>query len=176
MWNRPRSWRHWELEAALRSHRGEPSTKLVTELSERIRTQPLGHSRAWSRLAFAAGLSVFILGTFASFGGLGYAASGATHTYDAVKQVVVKHKLTVAVHSSASAQYPSSPKKVQAHHAVKKPTTPTTPRQPTAVKQSPPPSNTLPNTGLSLLGTFVASIALIGAGIGLRRRERRDGD
>jgi predicted transporter len=34
-------------------------------------------------------------------------------------------------------------------------------------------AETLPFTGVSLLGTFVVSLGLIGAGIFLRRRERR---
>jgi hypothetical protein len=114
---------------------------------------------------------VFILGTFASFGGLGYAASGASGTYDAVKQVVVKHKLTVSIPtSSAVAQYPAKPK--PAPPAPKGPFKP-----PKAPKQQAGAvvgaSSTLPFTGLSLLGTFLVSLALVGVGVALRRRERR---
>src|SRR6266851_3943848 len=98
MWsrgNRPK--RQSELAAALRGHRAEPSADFVDDLSRRLVPERLAPARTWSRLAFAAAVSVFILGTFASFGGLSYAASGATSTYQAVEQVVVKHKLTVSV-------------------------------------------------------------------------------
>jgi hypothetical protein len=48
-----------------------------------------------------------MLGTFAAFGGLGYAASGAKSTYHVVKQAVVKHEVTLSVKkSSAKDQYP----------------------------------------------------------------------
>src|SRR6266849_190164 len=113
MWSRrnpPK--RQSELEAALRSYRAEPSADFVDDLSRGLVPEPLAPPRAWSRLAFAAAVSVFILGTFASFGGLSYAASGAADTYKTVKQVVVKHKLTVSVPtSSAAAQYPHKPLK-----------------------------------------------------------------
>jgi hypothetical protein len=143
----------------------------VDDLSRRLVPDDLPRPHAWSRLAFAAAVSVFILGTFASFGGLSYAASGATSTYDAVKQVVVKHNLKVSIPtSSATAQYPKKPltppsvvapaKKAHKHHAVAG----------AAAAQS----GTLPFTGFSLLATFVLSLALIGAGIALRRRERRN--
>jgi hypothetical protein len=110
-----------------------------------------------------------ILGMFASFGGLGYAASGANTTYSVVKKAVVDHKLSVDVHkSSASAQYPDN--------------TPS---------QEPPASNvagettgsaagavagaqTLPFTGVSLLVTVLLGLALLTTGLILRRRERSD--
>jgi len=153
------------LENSLRAHRAEPSSDFVDGLSDRVRAERFAPRRGWSRAAFAAGLSVFILGTFASLGGLSYAASGATHAYDAVQHAVVTQKLKVSVHSSAAAQYPHSPSKVagaavtktKPHHAVK-----------AAVVQS----GTLPFTGFSLLATFIVSLSLIGGGIALRRRER----
>src|SRR5438876_10759294 len=113
MWSRRNSpKRRSELGAALRKHRAEPSAEFVDDLARRLVAEPLASPRAWSRLAFAAAVSVFILGTFASFGGLSYAASGAADTYKTVKQVVVKHKLTVSVPtSSAAAQYPHKPLK-----------------------------------------------------------------
>src|SRR2546423_9987430 len=108
MWSRRNSpERRSEREAALSSHRPEPSADFVDELSRRLAPEGLPSPRAWSRLVFAAAVSVFILRTFASFRGLSYAASGATSTYKAVEQVVVQHKLTVSVKtSSASCQYP----------------------------------------------------------------------
>jgi hypothetical protein len=151
------------LENSLRAHRAEPSPDFVDGLSDRVRAERFAPRRGWSRAAFAAGLSVFILGTFASLGGLSYAASGATHAYDAVQHAVVTQKLKVSVHSSAAAQYPHAPSKVAAvtkakHHGVKA----------AVVVQS----GTLPFTGFSLLATVIVSFSLIGGGIALRRRER----
>jgi hypothetical protein len=160
-----------ELEAALRELRSEAPPDLVDALARGVAARRARPSRSWSRLAFAAALSVFILGTFASFGGLSYAASGASGTYDVVKQVVVKHKLKVTVPtSSAAAQYPSKPKP-KAKAGPFKP--PKTQKVKPVGAVSPESSSTLPFTGFSLLATFVVSLALIGAGLALRRRERR---
>jgi hypothetical protein len=171
MWSRRNSReRRPELEAALRTHRAEPSADFVDGLSRRLVVRELPQPRTWSRLAFAAAVSVFILGTFASFGGLSYAASGATGTYDAVKQVVVKHKLKVSIPtSSATAQYPHNPTKPQSGVAPAKKTHKHAVAGAAVVQ-----GGTLPFTGVSLLATFVLSLALIGAGIALRRRERRN--
>jgi hypothetical protein len=162
---RSASRREPELEAALRELRSEAPAELVDDVSRRVAGRQSSRSRAWSRPVFAAAVSVFILGTFASFGGLSYAASGATGTYGAVKQVVVKHKLTVHT-SSAAAQYPHKPKKTG---PFKPPKTPKPTGTVAAVQ-----SSTLPFTGFSLLATFLVSLTLIGAGIALRRRERRN--
>jgi hypothetical protein len=160
-----------KLEAALRMRRAEPSAEFVDDLARRLVPERPSPRRAWSQLAFAAAVSVFILGTFASFGGLSYAASGATDTYKAVKQVVVTHKLTVSVHtSSAAAQYPHKPKKPKSVFKPPKPTPPSAVAGVAAV----PSSGTLPFTGFSLLATFLLSLALIGAGVALRRREGRN--
>jgi hypothetical protein len=163
MWSRRRT----GFEDALRRQRAEAPAGFVDELSKKVAGSRPSSGRAWSRLAFASAVSVFILGTFASFGGLSYAASGATGTYTAVHQVVVKHKLKVSVHtSSATGQYPHSPTKKpavlhvkKAHHAV--------------LGTQAVSANTLPFTGVSLLATFLVSLALIGTGVVLRRRERR---
>jgi hypothetical protein len=171
MWRRRNSSeRRSELEAALRSQRAEPSAEFVDDLSRRLVPDDLPQPRAWSRLAFAAAVSVFILGTFASFGGLSYAASGATDTYDAVKQVVVKHKLKVSVPtSSATAQYKKNPLTPPSVVAPAKKT-----HKHAVAGAAAAQSGTLPFTGFSLFATFVLSLALIGAGIALRRRERRN--
>jgi hypothetical protein len=170
MWGRRNSTkRRSELEGALRSHRAEASADFVDDLARRLVPEGIPSPRGWSRLAFAAAVSVFILGTFASFGGLSYAASGATGTYDAVKQVVVKHKLAVSVKtSSASAQYPHKPLKPPTVVAPAKVS-----HKPSTAGVAAVQSNTLPFTGFSLLATFVLSLAFIGAGMALRRRERR---
>jgi hypothetical protein len=140
----------------------------VDDLASKVAANPQPRGRAWSRLAFASAISVFVLGTFASFGGLSYAASGATGTYDAVQQVVVKHKLKVSVHtSSAAGQYPHSPTKPTVVKHVQKP-------QQHVLGVQTVSGSTLPFTGISLLGTFLVSLCLIGIGIAMRRRERRN--
>jgi len=168
MWSRRRENR-W-IEALLRSRRAEAPDDLVRHISAKVLPSHGSPRQAWSRAAFAGAVSVFILGTFASFGGVSYAGSGATGTYDAVKQIVVAHKLKVVVPMSAAvSQYPSTPKSKPSvfvppkvhHHA---------PVLSGVVRVQ---GKTLPFTGLSLLGTLVASLALIGTGLILRRRERR---
>jgi hypothetical protein len=129
------------------------------------------HGSAWSRLAFAAAISVFVVGTFASMGGLTYAASGARSTYDTVKQIAVKRTLKVSVHkSSAADEYPSTKQQTPAF----------TPPKPKVSSSKPATSSvagtqggTLPFTGFSLLGTVAVSLFLVGVGVLLRRRERK---
>jgi hypothetical protein len=111
MWRRRKSYGTGpELEAALRSQRIEPREEFVEGLSRRL-AEPPAARRAWSRVAFATAVSTFILGTFASFGGLSYAASGAAGAYHTARQVAVEHTLKVSVHkSSAADQYAPKPK------------------------------------------------------------------
>ena len=166
MWSRRGfSGRNSELEAALRNRRAEATSDFVEDLAAQVLAQRPSARGAWSRVAFAAALTVFTVGTFASIGGLGYAAARATGTYDVVKTVVVHHKLKVAVHSSAAAQYPK-PHVAGVHKPLHKA------KKASALGQTAP-AGTLPFTGFSLLATFLVSLALIGTGLALRRRERR---
>jgi hypothetical protein len=167
MWSRRDS--RSDIEARLRSRRAEASPEFVDGLAGKLAPGRRPTARAWSRLAFASAVSVFILGTFASFGGMSYAASGASETYAAVHQVVVKHKLDLSVRtSSAAGQYPKSPTAKPAAVHVKKKT-----QHAGVLGAGTVSGGTLPFTGVSLLGTFVVSLALIGGGILLRRREGR---
>jgi len=166
MWSHRRSRRESDPGAILRSHRAEPREEFVESLAERVDGEGLVHRTAWSRLAFAGAASTLILGMFASFGGLGYAASGATSTYTVVKQAVVHHKLTVHVkESSASSQYDQTPtapaQQVAGQTQVKGSAL-------GAVKSS------LPFTGVSLLATVLLGFALLVTGLILRRRERSE--
>lgn len=165
-----RRWRdrESELEAQLRAARVAPRDELVSDLSRRIAATNGAHTvRPWSRVAFAGAVTTLMLGMFASFGGISYAASGADHTYQAVKTLVVKHRVTVR-HSSAADQY------------RKNPTAPSGPSDTVAGKQAASgveaaaQSGTLPFTGFSLLATVLVSLALIATGIVLRRREGTD--
>jgi hypothetical protein len=170
MWDRRK--RESELEEALRSLQAKASPELVGDVAARILAHSTPARRPWPRITFAAATATFVLGTFASFGGLSYAAPGANATVAAVKQVVAGHPLKVTVHkSSAMSQYPPPPPSTPAntftppkHHHVLAQTT--TPAHVSA-------GQTLPFTGMSLLGTLLASVALVGMGLLLRRRERR---
>jgi hypothetical protein len=164
-------WRKFEggsdLEADLRSHRASAPEELVDRVSDRITAGRPAPQRAWSRVAFASAVAVFMLGTFASLGGLSYAASGATGTLHAVKQVT-SGKLLVSTHkSSAADEYKKTPPKqgpAGGNAGVQ------TTRGAAAVKAN----GTLPFTGLSLAATLVVSLAMIASGLALRRRERRN--
>ena len=78
MWSSRRSDRHgFDPEEVLRSHRPDAREEFVESLAQRVAAERSARPRvAWSRLAFAGAASTMILGMFASFGGLGYAASG----------------------------------------------------------------------------------------------------
>jgi hypothetical protein len=167
MWearNRRRSDRR--LEARLHSARPEADEALVRNIAGALgpRRQP----RAWSRVAFAAAFTTFVLGSFASFGGISYAASGATNAVQTLTKLA-KAKPVVVHHSAAADQYtnPNPPgdngqgpadevQGVQSAGGV----------QGTA-------SGTLPFTGLSLVATALLGLAMIMTGLTLRRRERR---
>ena len=160
--------RESDLEAALRQARVEPRDELVRSLSRRI-AQSSGYrsGRPWSRVAFAGALTALMFGMVASFGGVGYAASGADQSYYVVKALVVKHHITVH-HSAAGDQYP------------KNPTSPSNPPSAGVAESqaqggvAAAQSGTLPFTGFSLLVTVLVSLGLIATGLVLRRRERTD--
>jgi hypothetical protein len=169
MWSHRRSHRGTDPEAALRALRAGPREEFVRTLARKVEDDRPPVRRPWSRLAFAGAVSTLILGMFASFGGLGYTASGASTTYYAVKEVVSSHKVALTVRkSSASDQYgrtPSSPQGTPASSETKGES------GAVAAARS---GGTLPFTGFSLLATFVVASMLIGVGLVLRRRERND--
>jgi hypothetical protein len=151
-----------DLGRQLAAARPRPSDELVEGIAARISARPA--PRRYSRVAFGLALATFMAGLFATFGGVGYAASGVTDTVNAVKTVVHAKAPHRSPQTSATAQYDHS----QVAAAVAKVAKPkkSTPVTKTVVKNS-----QLPFTGLSLLPTVLVALALIGVGIMLRRRE-----
>lgn len=115
----------------------------------------------WSRASFVAAFVVLVVGSFASFGGLSYAASGGAHALRTVAHAATGQKVVVR-HSSAGSQY--------SHQVLGVKTTKTKPHK--AVLAAPVKSGTLPFTGLSLAVTVLLSLALAAGGYFLRRAGR----
>jgi hypothetical protein len=171
MWSLRRSRGH-DPEARLRAHRAEARGEFVRELSGRLEADAARRPTAWSRLAFAGAASTVILGMFASVGGFGYVASGASATYSVAKQVVVKHHVAVKIdRSSAASQYgtPSTPTNTPPSQNVAG----TSAQQNSGSVAGVATAKTLPFTGISLLATVLVGSALLALGLILRRRERR---
>lgn len=121
-----------------------------------------GHSKGrGSRAAFAAALITIVVGTFASFGGIGYAASGGVH---AIRHLTHNSTVQTASHD----QY-SKPKVAPTVAAIV--TAKTKPKAaPPAVVAT---KGQLPFTGLSLVPTAALGLFFIALGLMLRRREAK---
>jgi hypothetical protein len=118
-------------------------------------------------------MTVFMLGSFASLGGLGYAASSARVAVKGITRIAkpVKQHGTLAPRTTLSAgqdQYGKpKAKPVAKVKAAKKPKAAFTP--PPRVKSG----GELPFTGLGLGATAGLGVLLLGLGVLLRRRETR---
>jgi hypothetical protein len=152
------------LESRLRAERAKAPDALVETIVRSV-TPERARSPRGARLSFAGAVAVLVVGSFASLGGVGYAASAGQVTVRAVKQIVVHHHVTVH-HSSAIAQYVKPDIKL----GKPKPASQTlgvTASLPAKVQ------GTLPFTGISLGITVAISLLLMGLGFGLRRRGLR---
>jgi hypothetical protein len=147
------------------------------------------HLRAWSRVSFAGALTVLVLGTLASFGGLGYAASGTKQAVKTVKQVVAPSRPQIVQKSAAQAQY-GQPKVTVCHNGhtitISQAALPAHLRQGDtvgacgvagataerfgAVLGTSASNGTLPFTGISLGVTVLVALLLASLGLALRRR------
>jgi hypothetical protein len=180
------------LARELRASRPELSADFVDALSKRV---DAGGRRsrlyAWSRVSFAGALTVLVLGAFASFGGLGYAASGTKQAVKAVKHVVAPSRPEIVQKSAAQQQY-GQPRVTICHKG-----------RTITISQAALPAHlrhgdtigacgvagasatrlsggtlgttggTLPFTGISLGVTMVVALLLVSLGVALRRRADR---
>jgi hypothetical protein len=149
------------LERELRLGKPEPRADFVLALTKHVAGSTRPRPRSASRLAFGLALTTFVVGSFASFGGLSYAASGATSAADVVKSAVVSHDPRANPRTSAQ----------QVHGA------PSAPEANAAGAEASPAAqvagSNLPFTGLSLLLTALLGTALLAAGLLLRRAEKQ---
>jgi len=158
------------LERVLRNERPEARDELVAGLARTASTaRP---ARRLSRVAFASSLTVFMVGFFASFGGLGYAAANAHSVAKSITRIAqpAKQKLAAQTKSAAIAQYHSQ----QYTPPVAKPK-PTKVIEVAGISTKTPQqaSDELPFTGLGLGVTAALGLALLAIGAMLRRRESR---
>ena len=163
------------LERVLCDGRPEAPDEFVAGLARKVTPTP--HARRWSRVAFASSLTVFMVGSFASFGGLGYAAGNAHSVAKSVTRIVTPaaktQKLAVKTKSAAVDQYGNQTYTPPAAQPKPKPakvikvagiSTQTSPTQS---------SDELPFTGLGLGVTAALGLMLLAFGALLRRRESR---
>ncbi|HLB18962.1 MAG TPA: hypothetical protein VK613_07520 [Gaiellaceae bacterium] len=157
------------LERDLRAERPEPPAHFLLGLSKHVVASRPPRQRRASRVAFALALTTFMVGSFASFGGLGYAASEANSAVNVVKKVVKSDHPRVLQKTSARAQYgPATPPEPAAH--VKAAVSASGVNAATAAQ-----SGQLPFTGLSLIFTTALGLSLLAVGLILRRREKKKG-
>ncbi|MBA3735477.1 MAG: hypothetical protein H0W90_09835 [Actinobacteria bacterium] len=177
----------------LRASRPEPSPELVKTLSDQYgANRRRAHLYVASRLSFAGALTVLMLGTLASFGGLGYAASSTKQAAIAVKKVVAPSRPQVVHSSAAQDQY--APQKVTICHkghtiTISRSALPAHLRHGDTIGPCPAGAGgvaglgagkaqgqsggSLPFTGISLGATLLMSLLLLTLGLTLRRRADR---
>ena len=162
-------WGRDDVERQLRESRALPTDEFVANVAGSVRRASSHQTRRYSRVAFAAALSVMMLGTFASFGALSYAATGASETVQTVQRIVTGQAPVARKSTSASDQY--APKENKAV-VVKEKATPTGQvAQATTRPTAQVATGQLPFTGISLGATAALGLSLVGLGIFLRRRE-----
>lgn len=156
-----------QLERDLRAIRPEASQAFIVSLASRVardrRTPAFTGSYAWSRLAFVAALTTAVIGAFASFGGVGYAATGVTSTISTLKQIAAADHVVVRTKSAAADQYGPE----------EETTAPISVAGGTIAGAQ---QGQLPFTGISLGLTVAIALGFIATGLLLRRREQARGE
>jgi hypothetical protein len=170
------------IESELRANRAQPRADFAKALAEDVRSRPMQRSPL-GRIGLAFALSGLIVVALASFGGVGYASSSASHAVK--KPTVAKRAFIVSKKSSSAAQAQYGDQVEQTFtppKAVVKATPKATPQaaqvagQATAASVAPKAkSGQLPFTGLALWVPLAGGLALIAFGLVLRTRTRKHG-
>ena len=168
--------RKFDLETELRTGRSAPRAEFAQALVDEVRSSgparsPLG------RLGLALALSGLIVVALASFGGIGYASSSASH---AAKKPAKQHVRVVKT-SAAHAQYAPFTPPAKPKAPFTPPSQPTGGAAGTGSTSAPftPPaapqvkSAELPFTGLALWVPLAFGLAIVSIGLVLRTRGRR---
>jgi hypothetical protein len=154
-----------DADELLRLHRPSPSGDFVAAVARSLRPRPRWAVPS-SRLVFVTALCVLLLGVFASFGAVSYAAHGISHSVASVKSAVAGPR--VVHHSPATDQYQTPPPVG-------------TPPPGGGVSGAggggggtqPAAMGNLPFTGFPIIFTSALGFGLILIGLMLRRREQR---
>jgi len=161
----------FDVERELRKSRPQPRVDFVRALAGEVRSSRAVTRSPLGRVGLALALSGLIVVALASFGGIGYASSAASH---AVKK---PERARVVTKSAAHAQYaPFTPPKVK----PKPSGSGAAGAAGAAGAKSPNPvakvkSSQLPFTGLALWVPLAIGLLLIALGLVLRTRDRRRG-
>ncbi len=92
------------LERELRAQRPEPSAEFMRALEGKVDGKAYRRPARPMRLGLAAALTIGMLVALASFGGLGYAATGVSHAVKAATHVVAPQHKAAPVVKRAAAQ------------------------------------------------------------------------
>jgi hypothetical protein len=162
---------HDPVERALHAGRPEARDELVAALASRSAAGRPVHRG--SRVAFAVALTVFMVGSFASFGGVGYATAGAQDAVQSVTRIVTPAKQTrLEARDTSAAQDQYGNQTFTPPAAKPKPSVQIKVASASA-SQVAAESGELPFTGLGLGATALLGLTLLGLGAMLRRRENR---
>jgi len=160
----------FDVERELRKSRPQPRVDFVRALAGEVRSSRAVTRSPLGRVGLALALSGLIVVALASFGGIGYASSAASH---AVKKPTAKHARVVTT-SAAHAQYaPFTPPTVKPKPAAPGAAGAAGAKSPNPVAKVS--SSQLPFTGLALWVPLAIGLVLIALGLVLRTRVRRRG-
>jgi hypothetical protein len=160
----------FDLERELRAGRPQPRADFSQALADEVRSSRAVTRSPLGRVGLALAFSGLIVVALASFGGIGYASSAASH---AVKKPTSKHARVVTT-SAAHAQYaPFTPPTVKPKPPASGAAGAAGAKSPNAVAKVS--SSQLPFTGLTLWVPLAIGLVLIPLGLVLRTRDRRRG-
>jgi hypothetical protein len=172
--------KRFDLESELRASRSQPRADFARELGNEVRSSRERERSPLGRVGLALALSGLIVVALASFGGIGYASSAASHAVK--KPTAAKHAWIVQrPKSAAAAQYTTpvtkafTPPKAKVVAKVKKVKAPKAAAAAVKVQTAAPKATSaqLPFTGLALWVPLAVGLVLISLGLVLRTRGRR---